>query len=310
MRPNQVEAGNTVSTKVQVKPKLSLFKILLRILYLISFIVYSYYLVDGYGYYKTPYQERPHHEDYRNLRPAGFRSHGFGIIGSAMMLFMLLYSFRKRVKTFRRLGKLSHWLDVHIYFGIMGPLLIILHTSFKVQGLVAVSFWSMIAVALSGVFGRYLYLQIPRNVRGDEIDLKEIEKQEKELNLVLQQEFNLTEEDLHKIETLIPFSYNKSRSLLSVFLTLLKHDIFRSFRYYRIRKKFAKQFNIPSLHINQLIKFAEKKSLLHRKLVLLNQVQKLFHYWHIFHKPFAIIMYVIMFVHIGVAVWLGYTWIS
>lgn len=310
MQTNQVETGNIISMNPHVKPKLSSFKIFLRIFYLISFVVYFYYLVEGYGYYKTPYQERPHHEDYRNLRPAGFRSHGFGIIGSAMMLFMLLYSFRKRVKAFRRLGKLSQWLDVHIYFGIMGPLLIILHTSFKVQGLVAVSFWSMIAVALSGVFGRYLYLQIPRNVRGDEIDLNEIEKQEKELNLVLQQEFNLTEEDLSKIETFIPFSYNKSRGLLSIFLTILKDDIFRSFRYYRIRKKFARQFNIPSLHINQLIKFAEKKSLLHRKLVLLNQVQKLFHYWHIFHKPFAIIMYIIMFVHIGIAVWLGYTWIS
>jgi hypothetical protein len=305
---NQAESGTLTSTEVIRKPR-SGFKILLRMLYIVSFIVYFYYVVEGFNYYSTPYQARPHHEDYRNLRPAGFRSHAFGIIGSAMMLFMLLYSLRKRVRLFRWMGKLSSWLDIHIYFGIMGPLLIILHTSFKVQGLVAVSFWSMIAVALSGVFGRYLYLQIPRNVAGDELSLREIEKKEEDLNQVLQNEFDLSEEDLGRIEALMPSSFNRSRGLLSIFLIILFSDILRPLKHYRIRKKFAKLFSIPSLHIAQLIKIAERKSLLHRKFVLLNQVQRLFHYWHVFHKPFAIIMYIIMFVHIGVAVWLGYTWV-
>lgn len=302
-------AQQTETLELQTKSKLSIFKTLLRILYIISFIVYFYYAFDGFNYYKTPYNERPHHEDYRNLRPAGFRSHAFGIIGSAMMLFMLAYSLRKRIRIFRRLGRLNHWLDVHIYFGVMGPLLVILHTSFKVQGLVSVSFWSMIAVALSGVFGRYLYLQIPRNLKGDELSFKEIENQEADLNLVLRQEFNFTDDNLSKIESLVSSSINETKGLFSIFFRILKDDIFRPFRHYKVKKIFAKQFNIPSLHVSQLIKIAERKSLLHRKLVLLNQVQKLFHYWHVFHKPFAIIMYIIMFIHIGVAVWLGYTWI-
>ena len=309
MLTQQTEIVSTENIELHTRPKRSLFKVLLRLLYIVSFIVYFYFAVDGFDYYKIPYSERPHHEDYRNLRPAGFRSHAFGIIGSAMMLFMLAYSLRKRIRIFRRLGRLNHWLDVHIYFGVMGPLLIILHTSFKVQGLVAVSFWSMIAVALSGVFGRYLYLQIPRNIRGDELSFKEIENQEQELNSVLQQEFDFTDENLNKIESLISSSFNEAKGLFSIFFKILKDDILRPFRHYKVKKIFARQFNIPSLHISQLIKIAEKKSLLHRKLVLLNQVQKLFHYWHVFHKPFAIIMYIIMFVHIGIAIWLGYTWI-
>jgi hypothetical protein len=40
-----------------------------------------------------------------------------------------------------------------------------------------------------------------------------------------------------------------------------------------------------------------------------NAIHQLFHYWHVIHKPFAIIMYIIMFVHILVAVYVGYTWI-
>jgi len=38
-------------------------------------------------------------------------------------------------------------------------------------------------------------------------------------------------------------------------------------------------------------------------------MQKLFSYWHIFHKPFAIIMLVIVLVHIVATVLMGYTWI-
>jgi len=133
-----------------MKPRL--YKNLLRVLYILSIAVYIYFLTDGWSFYETPYQERPHMEQrYRNLRPAGFRGHTFGVIGSLMMIFMLLYSARKRMERFQKAGNLSHWLDIHIFFGIMGPLLIVLHTSFKVQGLVAVSFWSMVAVALSGV---------------------------------------------------------------------------------------------------------------------------------------------------------------
>lgn len=311
MHVSRIENENTaIEEKTGVgKPKTSFFKIMLRILYAASFVVYFYFLIDGFDYYSKPYQERPRHEEYRNLRPAGFRSHGFGIVGSAMMLFMLAYSLRKRVKIFRGLGKLSHWLDIHIYFGIMGPLLVILHTSFKVQGLVAVSFWSMIAVALSGVLGRYLYLQIPRNVGGDELSLKEIEKQEEDLNSVLKQEFGLSQEDLNRVEAIVATPPKESRGLFSMFFTILRDDIARPFRHYKIKKAFARQFDLPALHISQLIKMTERKSLLHRKLVLLNQVQRLFHYWHVFHKPFAIIMYIIMFVHTGVAIWLGYTWV-
>ncbi len=45
-----------------------------------------------------------------------------------------------------------------------------------------------------------------------------------------------------------------------------------------------------------------------RRLRLFDLIRDLFHYWHVFHKPFAIIMIVVMVVHVVVAVMLGYTW--
>lgn len=121
------------------------FKYFMILLYTVSFSVYLYMIYDGISFYLADSAERVHHTLYRNLRPAGFRGHAFGIWGTFLILIMLLYSARKRLHFMRNFFPLSHWLQLHIYCGIMGPLLIILHTAFKVQGLVALSFWSMIA---------------------------------------------------------------------------------------------------------------------------------------------------------------------
>ena len=144
---------------------MSKFRVFLFALYLFSAVAYGYLIRNGLSYYRTPVNERPRHQAYKTFKPGGSYGHGYGVIGSAMMLLMLLYSARKRIDFFKRFGPITHWLDIHIYLGIWGPLLIILHSSFKVHGLIAVSFYSMLAVALSGVLGRYLYLQIPRNIR-------------------------------------------------------------------------------------------------------------------------------------------------
>ena len=61
------------------------------------------------------------------------------------------------------------WLEVHIFCGIVGPVLVTFHTSFKFNGIVSVAYWSMVAVVLSGFVGRYLYVRIPRSLRGIEL---------------------------------------------------------------------------------------------------------------------------------------------
>ncbi len=58
----------------------------------------------------------------------------------------------------------------------MGPILVLFHTAFKFGGIVAVSFWSMVAVFLSGVIGRFIYLQIPRSIEGRELNLYEVKE--------------------------------------------------------------------------------------------------------------------------------------
>jgi hypothetical protein len=278
-------------------------------LYIVSLVIYAYFLIDGLSFYSTPYGERPHHEDYRQLRPAGLGGHTFGVIGSALMIFMLSYSLRKRARFLRNKGPLSRWLDIHIYFGIMGPLLVVLHTSFKVQGLVAVSFWSMVAVATSGIFGRYLYLQIPRNIQGDEIDIKELEDDNKRFAFRLKDEFHLDDAVIRRLEERDALKVDESAGAINVLFTILKDDAFRPFRFKHRHRDYADLREVPREMRKEIVRITHRKTLLARRIIFLNKVQQIFHYWHVVHKPFAIIMYSIMIIHTVVAVWTGYKWI-
>jgi hypothetical protein len=132
-------------------------------------------LLTGFPYYRLGIEERFFHEGHASLKPSGFLGHGLGIAGSlAMIIGVAGYMARKRFRFLARLGILRHWLEFHIFLCTLGPILVLFHTSFKFGGLVAISFWSMVAVFLSGIIGRFIYIQIPRTIEGRELSLNEV----------------------------------------------------------------------------------------------------------------------------------------
>lgn len=141
----------------------------------IGFLIYL--SVMGYSYYQVKLEERFFHEDYTILKPSGVLGHGYGIIGSLCMLVgVSSYMIRKRSRKMQRWGIVKHWLEFHIFLCTLGPLLVLFHTSFKFGGLVAISFWSMVAVFFSGIIGRFIYIRIPRTIEGRELTLNEVRK--------------------------------------------------------------------------------------------------------------------------------------
>ncbi len=134
--------------------------------------------VYGYQYYTTPLEERFFQPHYDLLKPSGILGHGFGIIGSLMMIFgVAIYMIRKKSQAVSSTSdSLKHWLEFHIFLCTVGPILVLYHTAFKFGGIVAVSFWSMVAVVASGVVGRFIYVQIPRTIQGKELSVSELMK--------------------------------------------------------------------------------------------------------------------------------------
>lgn len=188
-----------------------------------------------------------------------------------MMTLMLGYSLRKRRRPLRRMGPTRMWLDYHIFLGICEPLFIVLHSPFKVQGLVALSFWSMVAVALSGILGRFLYRQIPRSRAGDELSLVEVENLDRELSRQLVESFALSPEAVVELEEAAEAGLDPDRSLpvLAVAATVDAFALRRRLRRFRrqhpaIEPRLRRRFE----------RTVRRKALLRRRLLLWSRLRR------------------------------------
>jgi hypothetical protein len=267
--------------------------------YTVGLGAFVYFLVAGLSYYLTPVAERARHPDYWTFKPGGSLDLQFGAAGLVMMTVMHLYSARKRLKLLRGMGPLRNWLNGHILLGILGPLFVVLHSSFKVSGLIAISFWSMVAVALSGIFGRYLYLQIPRTRAGEELSLAEVERADRELTRRLKEEFGADAAYLEQVER--ASAPPSARGLFKVLALLLLEDMGL-----RRRASVAPLPGLPPDIARNLASVIAQKKVLRRRIVLWDAIHRLFHHWHVIHKPFAVVMYLFVVVHVVVASLAGY----
>jgi hypothetical protein len=108
--------------------------------------------------------------DTKEVPPASeLFGHGIGIVGFTLMLMTeTLYSLRKRSRR-ARWGKMSSWLQFHIFTGIVGPYMVLLHSSWKFHGLAGATTLLTVLIVVSGFVGRYIYTRIPRTSEGLEM---------------------------------------------------------------------------------------------------------------------------------------------
>ena len=274
-------------------------------------------LIGGLDYYLTPLQERPFSELYELHKPSGNIGHGLGIVGSALLVLgVSTYVLRKRIGWLASAGRLSTWLEVHIFLCTLGPALVLFHTTFKFGGIVSIAFWSMSIVALSGVFGRYLYGRVPKTIHGQFRSLESIRQQAAELIKTVSEEFGLSAEQTN---ALLPRSERiRARGFAHALVLAIHYDFSRRSLKRRVRKLLSKTLSrsddrqtnaIPSHARDAIVRLLQARLQLEQQIVLLEPFQRLFGYWHLLHLPLAAVMFLIMFVHIAVAVLFGYTWV-
>ena len=99
-----------------------------------------------------------------------------GVVGASMMLLLFAYPLRKHFRIFQRFGRVKFWLWFHMTLGIGGPLLILVHSTFRVGSLNAgVALYSMVIDALSGVIGRFIYRRVHGGLDGRRSSLRELQ---------------------------------------------------------------------------------------------------------------------------------------
>lgn len=286
----------------------------LHLIYIGSFFVVGIAVlillgINGYQYYSTPIEERFFDSSHASLKPSGGWGHGFGIIGTLMMIFgVAIYMIRKRTPKILGFGYLKHWLEFHIFLCTVGPILVLYHTAFKFGGIVSVSFWSMVLVVLSGVVGRFIYIQIPRTIQGKEIDISDLALMREELIEKMKLEMLFDVRLIKELDELASPERYKSLGTLGIILIYFK-DFFRirSFQS-KLRKNLAVA-GFSKIKRKEIINKAQAEIILSRRLGMLRTMQNLFRYWHVAHLPFAIAMFVIMIIHVIVTITFGYKWI-
>jgi len=282
------------------------FRIVLAGLYVVCLGGVAFLLWQGLEYYGLPLIERPRAEGHAWLKPGGLLGHSLGILGSALLMLLFLYSARKRRVLGLRKWKLARWLDIHILFGIMGPLLITLHSAFKFNGIVSVSYFSMMAVMLSGFVGRYIYIQIPRDKAGAALSRSTIDEYIDQLGTLLAGEYKIPPETLAAIDHMAGAPPKGAGSLFRA----LAADIQRPLRARRLRRLLKQRHpEIPDLVIGEITDVIGRKIILERKCATLETANAVFHHWHVIHKPFAWVMILVMIIHVVVVVSMGYTWV-
>jgi hypothetical protein len=282
-------------------------RIFIGILVTIVFLTLLALIYKGISYYGVSMEERVYHPDHKQLKPSGVLGHGMGIIGSLLMIIgVTSYMARKRYRFLSRLGLLKHWLEFHIFLCTLGPILVLFHTSYKFGGLVAISFWSMVAVFASGVIGRFIYIQIPRTIEGRELSLNEVREMKTDVAGIVRSSYNLDEESYLVLSESIKKKielYHKSSFVRYI------RKYFDDRKSIRNVKAVLKRNKLPKAEYNKIIALVRDDITLNRRIERLDTMQNLLKYWHVAHLPFAFVMFIIMIIHVGVTIVFGYKWI-
>lgn len=272
--------------------------------------------IYGFDYYTLGPAERPFSPKHVLLKPSGTIGLKLGFLGMFVFFAIFLYPLRKRWPWLMRQGSTKHWLDIHVLLGLSAPFIIAFHSSFKFHGFAGIAFWIMTAVAASGVVGRYLYSQIPRSLNAAQLSRTETQELQARLSSQLAEQRLIPQADLREMLRL-PSAQTVERLPIAVAIVyMMLLDVGRIFRVARLRRHtlhggeylttLCGFFKTQHRALERAIATAEEEAQLTKRILFLSRSEKVFHLWHVVHKPFSYTFAVLALIHVGVVMMMGY----
>lgn len=233
-----------------------------------------------------------------------------GVAGGSMMLILLLYPVRKHFRFAHSWGNMKGWFVVHMFLGVFGPFLILVHTTFRIGSLNAgVALFSMIIVALSGVIGRFLYARINRGLRGEQTELRELQARAK-----------LDQDDVRsrlafapKVEAMLKAFEERELRARPGWLTYARQAFWLPVQQWWTYRRCVLGIHRPIRKLAKHGKWSQsdlqRREAMSRKLVrrYLNAVvrvaqytafERLFSLWHVAHVPFVYMLAISAVIHV------------
>ncbi|MBX9792605.1 MAG: hypothetical protein K2Y37_27205 [Pirellulales bacterium] len=211
-----------------------------------------------------------------------------GISGAALMLVPLAYMVVKRIGPLKRLVTrriaMRTLLTWHIYAGILGPILALLHTGHKFVSPLGIALTAlMLLVVLSGFLGRYLLSQFSDQIRTKKEMLTQLE-------IAYQQTAGELSAQPQQIAMLSPLT-----GLLS-----------------RLGARLAwAHGNVAELPVSaRALRISESMADLEYAIKTHETFKRLFGHWLRFHIVISLILYGLLALHIWAGIYFGLRWLS
>lgn len=230
---------------------------------------------------------------------SGFFGHTIGILGFLLMLMTeTLYSIRKRSRR-ASWGRTASWLQFHIFTGLVGPYMVLLHSSWKFNGLAGVVTLLTLVVVASGFVGRYIYTAVPRTADGVELKANQLTQQIAEAELELKQWLDTQGPALSQLAARFSGEEQK-QSEGALFWGHALYDWRLRFEWW-LRKRGLDA--AARAKANQLEKLTQRRATLRRQVQTLAASRRLLAVWHSVHIPIGMTLFAAAFVHIGAAIY-------
>jgi hypothetical protein len=224
--------------------------------------------------------------------------HITGWAGTFLMVIMHVYSLRKKVPFMSEWGMLRHWLDFHIFCGILGPVLVTYHSTFRVGGIVSVSYWATVLVAMSGLFGRYILGFIPRGIAGHELEIEDLDRASDYMTYRIQTFYRKAQNLSSLVEKYVRFERRTDPNVLKAFMHMMNERYESFIRLRRLNRLLRRRVKLPKQERLQLIRILKEKLRINRRINFLSSAHKMFQCWHRVHVICTAALYIIALIHI------------
>jgi len=245
----------------------------------------------------------------RYITPERGLGYALGIIGGSMMLLLLVYPARKRASWLKWVGGIPGWFKFHMVLGVLGPVLVLFHTNFRLGATNSnVALICMLAVAGSGLVGRYIYGRMFGNFTDRQTSVTDLQRNADSLRRQTSSTAVLPEL-IGAIELEEKRLYEPSPSLLVTLLHAMTAGVRTALARWRLERlirrmviQAARQSPTMAAHGPRLAAtayaYAVRRLDANRRLAEHRFYVRMFSLWHVVHVPFFIMLLVAGIVHV------------
>ncbi len=233
-------------------------------------------------------------------KASDFFGHSLGVVGFLLMLMTeLLYSLRKRSRS-NRWGRMSRWLSFHIFTGLVGPYMVLLHTAWRFNGLAGVLLYLTAIVVGSGFIGRYIYTAVPRSADGVMLEAEQINAMIARVDGQLSH-FSDTRP---AVAAQVRAERQPSQQPQKAEMLLVLGRLFSELGYRRQMRRQMRQVDAGQRQqVRRLQALMHQRRQLDRQLAMMAAARRLLAVWHAIHIPIGMALFTVAFIHIGAALY-------